>query len=105
MESPSKAWIFRFINRCRKLNRDPGIGFTEVITIKDYNKGKSKRKADKQVTIARMSGEELDEAELFIFRQLQMETYPKAFKNLQLEVPIHPKEKLISIQSGITEIN
>jgi hypothetical protein len=52
-----------------------------------------------------MSGEELDEAELFIFRQLQMETYPKAFKNLQLEVPIHPKEKLISIQSGITEIN
>jgi hypothetical protein len=37
-----------------------------------------------------MSGEELDEAELdeaelFIYRQLQMETYPKAFESLQME--------------------
>ena len=87
------AWIFRFINRCRKKKRDPVIGFTKTITIKNHNKNKSQRKPDKTVTIARMSEEELDEAELFIFRQLQMETYPKAFKNLQLEGPIHPKER------------
>jgi hypothetical protein len=41
-----------------------------------------------------MSGEELDEAELFIFRQLQMETYPKAFESLQMVGPVHPKEKI-----------
>ena len=41
-----------------------------------------------------MSGEELDEAELFIYRQLQMETYPKAFESLQMEGPVHPKEKI-----------
>ena len=70
------------------------MGFTEVIKIKDYIKDKSKRKPGKETTIARMSGEELDEAELFIFRQLQMEKYSKAFKNLQHEVPIHPKEKI-----------
>jgi hypothetical protein len=63
---------------------------TEVVKIKDYNKDKSKRKPDKEATIARMSGEELDEAELdeaelFIYRQLQMETYPKAFESLQME--------------------
>ena len=88
------AWIFRFIHRFRKKKRYQGIGLTEVVKIKDYNKDKSKRKPDKEATIARMSGEELDEAELFIYRQLQMETYPKAFESLQMEGPVHPKEKI-----------
>jgi hypothetical protein len=33
--------------------------FTEVFKNKDYSKDKSKRKPDKEATIARMSGEEL----------------------------------------------
>jgi hypothetical protein len=35
-----------------------------------------------------MSGEELDEAELTIYRQLKKERYPKAFETLQLGRPI-----------------
>ena len=56
-----------------------------MVKIKDYNKDKSQRKPDKEATIVRMSEEELDEAKLFIYRQLQRETYPKAFENLQME--------------------
>ncbi len=52
------AWIMRFSNRCRKRTRDPGLGFTEKIQIKDYNKGKSKRKPLKDIIIARISSEE-----------------------------------------------
>jgi hypothetical protein len=62
------------------------MGLIEVVMIKDYNKDKSQRKPDKEATIARMSGEELDEAELFIYR--------KAFESLQMEGPVHPKEKI-----------
>ena len=71
MESAIKenSRIFRFIYRCRKKKRDPGMGLTEVIKIKDYNKDKSLRKPHKEATIAKMSGEELDEAELFSYRQ------------------------------------
>ena len=91
------AWIMRFSNRCRKRIRDPGLGFTEKIQIKDYNKDKSKRKPPKTITIARLSGEELAEAELRIYRQLQKEKYPKAFETLQLGLPVHPKEKIASL--------
>jgi hypothetical protein len=91
------AWIMRFSNRCRKRIRDPGLGFTEKIQIKDYNKDKSKRKPPKDITIARLSGEELAEAELRIYRQLQKEKYPKAFETLQLGLPVHPKEKIASL--------
>ena len=87
----------RFSNRCRKRIRDPGLGFTEKIQIKDYNKDKSKRKPPKTITIARLSGEELAEAELRIYRQLQKEKYPKAFETLQLGLPVHPKEKIASL--------
>jgi hypothetical protein len=87
----------RFSNRCRKRIRDPGLGFTEKIQIKDYNKDKSKRKPPKDITIARLSGEELAEAELRIYRQLQKEKYPKAFETLQLGLPVHPKEKIASL--------
>ena len=78
------AWIMRFSNRCRKRIRDPGLGFTEKIQTKD-------------ITIARLSGEELAEAELRIYRQLQKEKYPKAFETLQLGLPVHPKEKIASL--------
>ncbi len=91
------AWMMRFSNRCRKRTRDPGLGFTEKIQIKDYNKGKSKRKPHKDIIIARISGEELGEAELRIYRQLQKEQYPKAFETLQLGLPVHPKEKMASL--------
>jgi DNA-binding transcriptional regulator YhcF (GntR family) len=53
-----------------------------------------------------MSGEEPDEAELFIYRQLKMKTYQKAFESLQMEGPVHPKRRLpIFIKSGIQETN
>jgi hypothetical protein len=83
----------RFSNRCRKRTRDPGLGFTEKIQIKDYNKDKSKRKPPKDITIARLSGEELGEAKLRIYRQLK-DRYPKAFETLQLRLPVHPKKKI-----------
>jgi hypothetical protein len=54
------AWIFRFIQRCRNKKRNPGVGLTEVVKIKDYTKDKSQRKPDKEATIARMSGDEVD---------------------------------------------
>ncbi len=91
------AWIMRFSNRCRKRTRDPGLGLTEKIQIKDYNKDKSKRKPPKDITIARLSGEELGEVELRIYIQLQIERYPKAFETLQLGLPVHPKEKIASL--------
>jgi hypothetical protein len=57
----------------------------------------AKRKPPKDITIARISGEELGEAELRIYRQLQKERYPKAFETLQLGLPFHPKEKIASL--------
>jgi hypothetical protein len=66
--------------------RDPGLGLTEKIKARG-----------KVIKIARMSGEELDEAELTIYRQLQMERYPKAFETLQLGLPIHRKEKMAAL--------
>ncbi len=44
-----------------------------------------------------MVGEELDEAELVICRQLQRERYPKAFRTLQLGLQIHPTDKIPSL--------
>ncbi len=41
--------------------------------------------------------EELGEAELRIYRQLQKERYPNAFETLQLGLPVHPKEKIASL--------
>ena len=70
------------------------MGLTEVVKIKDYTKDKSQRKPDKEATIARMFGDEVDEAEIYIYWQHQMETYPKAFESLQMEGPVHPKEKI-----------
>lgn len=43
-----------------------------------------------------MSGEELYEAVVIIYRQLQMEIYLKSSENLRL-VPVHPKEKIASL--------
>jgi hypothetical protein len=43
------------------------VGLTEVVKIKDYTKDKSQRKPDKEATIARISGDEVDEAEIFIY--------------------------------------
>ncbi len=56
----STARIMRFSNRCRKRTRDPGLGFTEKIQTKDYNKDKLKKKPPKDITIARLSDEELE---------------------------------------------
>jgi hypothetical protein len=50
--------------------------------MKDYNKEKSKRKPEKEATIARMPGEELDEAELFISRWKYI---PKHSKPINLD--------------------
>jgi hypothetical protein len=78
--------MLRFSNRCRKRTRGPGLGLTEAIKV-----------GDKVIKIARFSSEELDEAELTIYRQLQKERYPKAFKTLQLGLPIHQKEKIAAL--------
>ena len=93
----STARIMRFSNRCRKRTRDPGLSFTEKIQIKDFKKDKSKRKPPKDITKARLLDEELGEAELRIYRQLQKERYPNAFETLQLGLPFHPKEKIESL--------
>jgi hypothetical protein len=77
------------------------MGLTEVIKIKEDIKEKSKVKPDKEAMIARMSGEELDEAKQFIYRHLQMEIYPKPF-NLDY-LSILRKRYPILIQSGIKE--
>jgi len=81
------AWILRILNRIKKKTRDPGIGLKEIITV-----------AGKEITIDKMAGEELDEAELAICRQLQRDRYPKAFRTLQLGLQIHPKEKIASLR-------
>jgi len=55
-------------------------------------------KADrKAIRITRLSGEELNEAELTIYRQLQRERYPKAFESLQQDNTIQPKEKIAAL--------
>jgi len=43
------------------------------------------------------SDEELDEAELTIYRQLQKERHSKAFETLQLGRPIHQKKKIVPL--------
>ncbi len=48
-------------------------------------------------SVARFASEELDEAELTIYRQLQKERYPKAYETLQLGLPIHQKEKIAAL--------
>jgi hypothetical protein len=82
----SRTWMLRFSNRSRKRLRDPGAGLTEAIKVKD-----------KVIRVARFASEELDEAELTIYRQLQKEKYPKAYETLQLGLPIHQKEKIASL--------
>jgi hypothetical protein len=82
----SRAWMFRFSNRSHKRTRYPGVGLTEAIKVKD-----------KVIRVARFASEELDEAELTIYRQLQKERYPKAYETLQLGLPIHQKEKIAAL--------
>jgi hypothetical protein len=61
----------------KKRTRDPGPELKEII-------------AGKEITIDKIVTEELNEAELAIYRQLQVERYPKAFRTLQLGLQIHP---------------
>jgi hypothetical protein len=84
----SRTWMLRFSNRSRKRLRDPGAGLTEAIKVKD-----------KVIRVGRFASEELDEAELTIYRQLQKEKYPKAYETLQLGLPIHQKENFASLNS------
>ena len=63
----------------------------------NYRTDMSKRKAPKDFTIARQSGDELGEVELIIYRQLQKERYSKAFRTLRLGLLVHPKEMIASL--------
>jgi hypothetical protein len=51
----------------------------------------------KVIPITRLSREELDEAELTIYRQFQRERFPKAFEALKLDNTIQPKEKVAAL--------
>jgi hypothetical protein len=44
-----------------------------------------------------MAGEELDEAELVICKQLQKDRHSKAYKTLQLGLQIHTKERMAAL--------
>jgi len=80
------AWISRFLSRSQGKLRPPGPELKESI-----------KANGNAIQITRLSREELDEAELTIYRQLQRERYPKAFESLQQDNTIQPKEKIAAL--------
>jgi len=51
----------------------------------------------KVIRVTRSSREELNEAELTVYRQLQRERYSKAFESLQRDNTVQPKEKIAAL--------
>ena len=80
------AWISLFLSRSQGKLRPPGTERMESINANG-----------KVIRITRLSREELDEAELTIYRQFQRERYPKAFEALKLANTIQPKEKVAAL--------
>lgn len=80
------VWILPLLNKTRKTHQDLGLGLEESITVDK-----------KEIKITRISREEQDKFELFIYRQLQRQRYSKVFESLKLSLEIQLKEKMASL--------
>ena len=85
------VWINRGIRRLlshaeQQKRQTPELGPTEPIRVNG-----------KEIQVEKLSPEELHEAELLIFKQLQRERFPKVYEALKNGSAIHPKEKVANL--------